>query len=77
MNLLEKYSKRMQVAEALYKKSHMNEKMDNSRKLLVAKMLDNTDKFLTEAFNNSTGTQRSDLGMYKKFTMNLVNVAIN
>ena len=76
MNLLEKYSKRMQVAEALYKKSHMNEKMDNNRKLLVAKMLDNTDKFLTEAFNNSTGTQRSDLGMYKKFTMNLVNVAI-
>ena len=31
---------------------------------------------MNEAFNNSVGTQRSDMGMYKKFTMNLTNVAL-
>ena len=38
--------------------------------------MDNTERFLNEAFANSTGTQRSDMGMYKKFTLNLVNVAL-
>ena len=32
--------------------------------------------YLSEAFDNSVGTQRSNMGAFKKFTMNLVNVAI-
>lgn len=32
--------------------------------------------FLTEAFNNSTGTQLGDLGSYKKFCMTLTNLAV-
>ena len=31
---------------------------------------------MTEAFANSVGTQRSDLGAYKKFALNLTTVAL-
>ena len=31
---------------------------------------------MTESFNNSVGTQRSDMGAYKRFALNLVTVAI-
>lgn len=50
--------------------------MDNQRKLVVASCLRNVDKFMNEAFNNSVGTQRADMGMFKKFSMNLTNVAV-
>lgn len=75
MNLLEKYKNRMAVAESVYKKSN-NRPMDMNRKLIIAKALENTEKFLNEAFENSTGTQRADMGMYKKFALNLINVAL-
>jgi hypothetical protein len=75
MNLLEKYKNRMSVAESVYRKAN-GTGMDMNRKLVIAKALENTEKFLNEAFDNSTGTQRSDMGMYKKFALNLVNVAL-
>ena len=31
---------------------------------------------MNEAFDNSVGTQRSDMGMFKKFSLNLTTVAI-
>ena len=31
---------------------------------------------MTEAFNNSVGTQMSNLGAYKKFCMSLTNLAV-
>lgn len=76
MNLLEKYKNRMSVAESIYRKSN-GTPMDMNRKLIIAKALENTEKFLNEAFDNSTGTQRSDMGMYKRFALNLINVALN
>jgi len=45
-------------------------------KVLLARCLENTRSFLNEALDSSVGTQRSDLGLYKKFCTNLVNVAI-
>lgn len=75
-NLFEAYKARLQVADKVYAKTHLGESMDSNRRLAVAKCLDNMNRFMNEAFNNSTGTQRSDLGMYKKFTLNLVNVAL-
>lgn len=39
--LLEKYSKKLQLAEAVYQKRHNGEKMDSMRKITVAKCLDN------------------------------------
>ena len=50
--------------------------MDNHKKLVIAKVLDNTSKFLSEAFDAASGTQRSDLGLYKKFCLNLTTVAL-
>lgn len=47
--LLEAYSKRIAVAESVYKKEHNGAAMDNHKKLVVAKCLSNVNKFLTEA----------------------------
>ena len=68
MTLLEKYKNRMSVAESVYRKAN-GTGMDMNRKLVIAKALENTEKFLNEAFENSTGTQRSDMGMFKKFAL--------
>jgi hypothetical protein len=76
MNLLETYQKRLAVSEGLFKNEHQGKPMSKQHKLFIAKCLENTDKFLTEAFNNSTGTQRSDFGMWKKFALNLTTVAL-
>ena len=74
--LLEKYSNRLAIAESYYAKQHDGAKMDNHRKLITARCLDNVNRFLAEAFENSVGTQRSDLGMWKKFCLNLSNVVV-
>lgn len=75
-SLMEAYSKRLALAESVYSKSHEGEKMSNNTKLVTATCLNNVSKFLNEAFENSTGTQRADMGLWKKFCLNLVNVAI-
>lgn len=62
MTLLEKYSNRLKVAESLYSKTHSGAPMDTNQKLCVATCLDNVSRYLTEAFNSSEGTQRTDMG---------------
>ena len=62
-NLLEAYKNRLRVSESVYSRGHDGEKMDTQRKLVIAKCLENTNKYLNEAFDNSTGTQRSDMGI--------------
>ncbi len=76
VSLLEAYKDRLAVAEQVYSKTHLGESLSNQKKIATAKCLDNISNFMNEAFNNSTGTQRSDMGMYKKFTLNLTNVAL-
>lgn len=76
MTLLEQYKGRLAVSESVYSRTHSGEKMDNHKKLVIAKVLDNTSKFMAEAFDAASGTQRSDLGLYKKFTLNLTTVAL-
>jgi len=73
--LLEAYSKRLAISESVYSKSH-SEAMPQHKKLVIAKCLENTSKFMNEAFENSVGTQRANLGDFKKFTLNLVTVAL-
>ena len=75
-SLLEAYSKRINIAESVYKKANNGRAMDNHRKLVVARCLANTNKFLNEAFDSSIGTQRSEMGLFKKFCMNLTNIAL-
>lgn len=60
--LLEKYSKKIQLAESVYSATHNGEKMDQIRKITVAKCLDNVSTFLNEAFDSSMGTQRAAMG---------------
>lgn len=75
-SLLENYKNRLSIAESVYSKSHNGASLDNARKILTAQCLRNVDKYMTEAFQNSVGTQRADMGQYKRFCMNLTNVAV-
>lgn len=75
-SLLETYANRLAVSESIYSRAHAGQKMDNNRKLVVAKVLENTNKFLKEAFNASMGTQRSDMGLFTKFSLNLTTVGL-
>lgn len=76
MNLLEAYKKRLSLADKLHAKSHQGEHLTESKKILIAKCLENTQRFMNEAFDMSSGTQRSDMGLFTKFSLNLVNVAL-
>lgn len=76
MTLFEAYKNRLAISESVYAKSHDGEKMDNNRKLVTAKCLENLNRFMNEAFENSVGTQRTDMGMFKKFALNLTTVAL-
>lgn len=38
--------------------------------------MENVNRFMNEAFDASQGTQRADMGMFKKFAMNLTTVAV-
>ena len=75
-SLFEAYKNRLAVANTVYSKMHGGESMNNNRKLVTAKALENVNRFMNEAFDQSTGTQRSDMGMFKKFAMNLTTVAV-
>lgn len=76
MTLLESYKNRLAISESVYSRSHNGEKLSNSKKIATAKCLDNISKFMNESFDNSVGTQRADMGMFKKFCLNLTTVAI-
>ena len=41
MTLFEAYKNRLAISESVYAKSHDGEKMDNNRKLVTAKCLEN------------------------------------
>lgn len=75
-SLVEAYKNRIAISESVYARDHNGEKMGNNKKMVVAKCLDNISRFMNEAFDSSTGTQRSDLGLFKKFCLNLTTVAL-
>ena len=76
VSLLESYKSRIAVAESFYAKNNGGAKLDNQKKMAVARLLDNTQKYLNESFENSVGTQRADMGMWRKFCLNLTTVAV-
>lgn len=73
-SLLETYSKRLSVSESVASKAGIE--FDTTRKTAVAMVLNNTNKYINEQFTNSVGTQRADLGAWKKFCLNLTTVAL-
>ena len=76
-NLLETYSRQLKVAEAYVAKTFDGKAVSNNTKLTTAVLLDNTNRWITESMNTTlAGTQRSDLGDWKKFCLNLTNIAV-
>lgn len=75
-NLLESYAKRIALAESIHKKSHNGAAMSVQKKVALAAMLENTSKFMNEAFETSAATQRSAMGDYKRFCLNITNLAV-
>lgn len=76
MNLLEQYKRRIAVSESVYSVKHEGGNMLTAQKKTVAQVLKNTATFLNEAFGNSVGTQRADMGEFKKFTLDITTVAL-
>lgn len=76
INLLETYKRRLSVSEAVYKKSH-DSAMSIVQKANLAQVMKNTSAWLNENFGtNSIGTQRADMGTFKKFTLDITTVAL-
>ena len=76
-NLLETYSRQLKVAEAYVAKTFDGKEVSNNTKLTTAVLLDNTNRWITESMNTTiAGGQRSDLGEWKKFCLNLTNIAV-
>ena len=67
--LFENYKKRLQIAESVYARQNGGETMSTNRKLVVAKCLDKITRVMNESFDASSGTQRSDMGLWKKFCL--------
>ena len=56
-NLLESYKNRLAISESVHQRSHNGAKMSNAKKLMIASVLNNTSKFMNEAFDSSAATQ--------------------
>lgn len=74
-NLLETYSRQLKVAEAYVAKNFDGKTISANTQLTTAVLLDNTNRWMTESMNTQA-TERSDLGDWKKFCLNLTNIAV-
>ena len=59
-NLLETYSRQLKIAEAYVAKNFDGKSISANTELTTAVLLDNTNRWLTEAMN-TRATERSDL----------------
>ena len=76
-NLLETYSRQLKVAEAYIAKNFEGKTMSSNTALTTAVLLDNTNRWITESLNNEIGAaNRGDMGAWKKFCLNLTNIAV-
>lgn len=76
MNILEAYQKKLSISEKVYEKEHGGRAMSDSKKIAIARVLANTSEYITEAFENSVGTQLSQMKTFKKFCLDLTTVAL-
>ena len=75
-SLIESYKGRLAIAEKYYGQQNNGAKLSNSKKMVTAMCLNNVSKFMNEAFANSVGTQRSDLGKFKVFALDITTLAM-
>ena len=71
MNLYEQYKGRLAVSEKLYAQNNNGAKMSNAKKMLTAQTLHNVATYMNESFKVAAGTQRADMGMFKRFCMDI------
>lgn len=76
MNLFENYKNRLAISEKYYAQKNGGAKMSNTKKMITAMCLDNTARYMNEAFKVAAGTQRADLGMYKSFVMDITSLTV-
>lgn len=81
VSLTEAYKKRLAVSEQVYAKARgENASLNLAQKETIAKVLNNSSEFIkfrmNEAFSNSVGTQRADMGNFKKFCLDVTTVAL-
>ena len=75
--LMEKYSRPIKVAEAYVANNFDGKRITETTKLNTAVLIDNTNKFMTMMESmNTQATERSNLGEWKKFCLNLTNIAV-
>lgn len=75
-SLLESYKQRLAISESFYAQRHGGQKLDQAKKLVTARCLENISKFMTESFTAASGTQRADIGDFKKFALNIATLAV-
>lgn len=76
-NLLEQYGRQIKIAEAFAKSRTKIDSLDDNIKLATAVCLDNVNKFISMRESmNTMATERANLGDYKKFCLNLVNLSV-
>jgi hypothetical protein len=80
--LMEAYAKRLNFAEDLYKEER-GCAMPQAKKSIIAQILNNTNKVLTEAFASTAATQTANVGgvnaptdQMKKFCLDVSNIAL-
>ena len=70
MNIVEAYQKKLAVSEKVYAKEHGGRALAENKKIAIARVLANTSEYITEAFENSVGTQFNNMKTFKKFCFN-------
>ena len=76
MNIVEAFQKKLAISEKVYEKEHGGRPLTESKKIAIARVLANTSEYITEAFENSVGTQLSNMKTFKKFCLDLTTVAL-
>lgn len=60
--LMEAYQKRIAIAEKLYKEERNGQGLSESKKSIIAQVLNNTNQYLTEAFGSGQAVQTATVG---------------
>lgn len=76
MNIMEAFQKKLAVSEKVYEKEHGGRALSENKKIAIARVLANTSEYITEAFENSVGTQLTNMKTFKKFCVDLTTVAL-
>ena len=61
--LMETFANRIRYAESFYSKTNAGASLSQDRKMVLAQVLNNTSRYMSESFDNTVSTQRSDMGL--------------